>query len=194
MTRTVLANIVVSLDGFTAGTDSYDMSWLVAHAVDERGRAHFAGIYRGATTALLGRKNFEGFSGFWTPVADDPSAHPRDRAYARWQIDVEKVVFSRTLPEVSGANARLAKGELADEVAELRAAEGGDIIVLSSSSIIRGLLEADLLDELHLLVAPVVLGAGLRFWPEGAPRTDWELASVEALPSGAVYQTHRRRR
>ena len=128
-----------------------------------------------------------------TPIADDPTAYPRDRADARWQIDVEKLVFSHTLHEVSGSNARL-EGELAEEVAGLKAGEGGDIVVLSSSSIIRGLLEADLLDGLHLLVAPVVLGAGLRFWPEGGPRTDWDLASVEALLSGAVYQTHLRRR
>lgn len=194
MTRSVHANVTVSLDGYTAGPDPYDMSWLIAHAVDERGRAHFAGIYGGATTALLGRRNFEGFSGFWPPVADDPTAHPRDRAYARWQNSVEKVVFSRTLTEVPGPNARLAKRELVDEVAALRAEEGGDILVLSSSSVIRALLEADLLDELHLLVAPVVLGGGLRFWPEGAPRTDWALAGVEPLPSGAMYQTHRRAR
>lgn len=194
MTRTLIGNVVISLDGFTAGPDPYDMSWLGAHAVDERGRAHFAGTYHGATTALLGRRNYEGFTGYWPALADDPTAHPRDRAYARWQLDVEKVVFSRTLSEVQGPNTRLAKRELADEVAELKAAEGGDIIVLSSASIIHGLLEADLVDELHLLLAPVVLGSGLRFWPEGGPRTDWELASVEALPSGAVYQTHRRRR
>jgi dihydrofolate reductase len=194
MTRTVLGSVVISLDGFTAGPDPSDMSWLGAHAVDERSRAHFAGIYSGATTALVGRTNFEGFTGFWTPLATDPTAHPRDRAYARWQLDVEKVVFSRTLTEVPGPNARLAVGGLADEVSRLKKADGGDIIVLSSSSLIRGLLEADLLDELHLLVAPVVLGSGLRFWPEGGPRTDWDLASVEPLPSGAVYQTHRRRR
>lgn len=192
MTRSILANATVSLDGYTAGADPFDMSWLVSHALDERGRSHFAGIYQNATTALLGRRNFEGFQGYWPPVADDPAAHPRDRAYARWQTSVEKVVFSRTLQTITAPNARLAARELADEVADLKQSDGGDVIVLSSASIIRGLLEADLIDELHLQVVPVVLGAGLRFWPEGAPRTDWELAGVEVQPSGGIYQAHRR--
>lgn len=190
--RTIIANATTSLDGYTAGSDPYDMSWLVAHALDERGRATFAGVYSGATTALLGRRNFEGFQGYWPPVADDPAAHPRDRAYARWQNAVEKVVFSRTLTAVDAPNARLATRGLAEEVAALREGDGGDVLVLSSSSIIRGLLEADLLDELHLQVAPVVLGGGLRFWPEDGTRRDWELAGVTVLPSGALYQAHRR--
>lgn len=192
--RTVIANVTLSLDGYTAGSDPYDMSWLLAHALDERGRATFAGIYNGATTALLGRKNFEGFSGYWPPIADDPAAHPRDRAYAQWQNAVEKVVFSRTLSDVPGPNARLATRELAEEVADLKSVDGGDIIVLSSASIMRGLLEADLLDVLHLQVVPVVLGGGLRFWPEGAARTDWVLDGITVLPSGAIYQAHRRTR
>ena len=54
MTRSVLASVVVSLDGFTSAPDPQDMSWLLPHALDERGRAHFAGICSGATTALLG--------------------------------------------------------------------------------------------------------------------------------------------
>ncbi len=128
------------------------------------------------------------------PIADDPGAHPRDRAYAQWQNAVEKVVFSRTLTEMPGPNARLATRELADEVADLKGGDGGDILVLSSASVMRGLLEADLLDVLHLQVVPVVLGVGLRFWPEGTARTDWVVDGVTVMPSGAIYQTHRRAR
>lgn len=192
--RTIIANATISLDGCTAGTEPHDMSWLITHALDERGRAHFAGVYGGATTALVGRTNFEGFDAYWPPVAVDPAAHPRDRAYARWQIDVEKVVFSRTLTEVTSPNARLAKRDLVDEVTELRDGEGGDVLVLSSASIIRQLLAADLLDELHLQVVPVVLGGGLRFWPEDHVRTDWVCDGVTTMPSGALYQVHRRAR
>ena len=94
----MLASVVVSLDGFTSASNPQDMSWLLTHAVDERGRAHFTGIYSGATTALLGRTNYEGFTGYWTAVADDPTAHPRDRAYARWQVDVDKVVSPARSP------------------------------------------------------------------------------------------------
>lgn len=74
--RTIIANATISLDGCTAGTEPHDMSWLITHALDERGRAHFAGVYGGATTALVGRTNFEGFDAYWPPVAVDPAAHP----------------------------------------------------------------------------------------------------------------------
>ena len=106
---------------------------------------------------MLGRKNFEGIEGYWPPVADDPpTAHVRDRAYDRWQIDVEKVVFSRTLTGVTAPNTRLAKRDVADEVAELRAGDGGDVLVLSGA------------------------------------RTDWHLDGITTIPSGSLYQVHRR--
>ncbi|ODU04186.1 MAG: hypothetical protein ABS81_11210 [Pseudonocardia sp. SCN 72-86] len=191
--RTLAANVTLSLDGFSAGPDRFDMSWLVPHALDDGCRARFAEIYAPATTALLGRTNFEGFHGFWTPIADDPAADPRDRAYATWQNSVDKIVFSTTLTEVPGPNARLATRSLTDEVADLREQDGGDILVLSSASIIRALLETDQLDVLHLLVVPAILGGGLTIWPSDV-RTDWHLENVTTLASGATYQTHRRAR
>ena len=96
--RTVVGNISLSLDGRVTGpAGDYDMSWIVPHAVTDQSRAHMLAVAGTATTALLGRKNYEGFAGFWPAVADDETAAPRDRAFSRWLNGVEKVVFSTTL-------------------------------------------------------------------------------------------------
>jgi len=71
-TRTVVGNISLSLDGRVAGPGGdYDMSWIVPHAVTDGSRAHMTRVTSAATTALLGRKNYQGFGGYWPAVADD---------------------------------------------------------------------------------------------------------------------------
>lgn len=186
--RTVVANIEMSLDGCIAADPSDGaggMGWLLEHAVHPRTRAHFEGIYRGADTALMGRVNYEGFAGYWPPVADDPDAHPRDRAFATWLDDVEKVVFSRTVTTSDWANTRIS-ADLEAEVRALRSAPGRDILVLSSSSIIRALLAADLLDELHVALLPAVLGTDMRLFPAGVAPATLRLIGTTTYPTGAV--------
>lgn len=190
--RTVIAQANVTMDGMTAGPEG-DLSWLIEHAVTPQMVAYAEGIWRGATTAVMGRTNYEGFQGYWPPVADDPDAAPRDRALATWIDTVEKVVFSRTLEEATWQNSRVAR-EVEPEIRALKAAEGGDILVLNSASIIQALLKADLLDELRINVLPAIVGGGLRLLTEGLPRSDWELVGALTLQSGGVAMHHRRRR
>jgi dihydrofolate reductase len=190
--RTVIAQANVTMDGMTAGPDG-DLSWLIEHAVHPQMSAYAEGIWRGASTVLLGRTNYEGFHGYWPPVAADPQASPRDRALASWLDDVEKVVFSRTLEEPTWRNARVAR-DLEAEVRELKAAPGGDILVLNSASIIRALLRADLLDELRLNLLPAIVGDGLRLLDESVPPSSWRLVGALTLESGGVALHHRRLR
>lgn len=186
--RTVIGNVVMSLDGCVAADPSDGaggMGWLLEHAVHPATRAHFEGIYRGADTALMGRANHDGFSGYWPPVADDPQASPRDRAFSIWLNEVEKVVFSRTVTSSDWANTRMS-ADLEAEVRALRFAPGRDILVLSSSSIIRGLLAADLLDELHIGLLPAVLGTDQRLFPTGTAPATLRLLGTTTFPSGGV--------
>jgi dihydrofolate reductase len=192
-TRTVIASVTVSLDGCSAGPEG-DLTGLVEQAGAPETMAWFAGVYSGASTALMGRTNYEGFYGYWPPVARDPESSPRGRDLALWLDEVEKIVFSRTLTEAEWSNARIADREPADEVAALKAAEGRDIMILNSASIIRALLDADLVDEMRLILVPVVLGGGLRIFPDGLPRSEWELASSAGLPGGTLGLQYRRRR
>jgi hypothetical protein len=90
--RTVVANISLSLDGRVSGPGGeYDMGWIVPHAISNAARDHMIAVTSPATTALLGKKNYQGFGGYWPSVADNESADPRDRAFSRWLNAVEKV-------------------------------------------------------------------------------------------------------
>src|SRR5690349_8179456 len=93
--RKVLAWITLSMDGFAAGPDN-DMSRIASHAGAEEMMSYSEGIWRNVSTAVMGRNNYEGFLGYWPPVAKDPSSTPRNRDLAVWLDTVDKVVFSRT--------------------------------------------------------------------------------------------------
>lgn len=185
--RKVIANISLSLDGRIAGpAGEYDMGWIVGHAVTGGSRRHMVEVTAPATTALLGRKNYQGFAGFWPGVADDDNAAPADRAFSRWLNMVEKVVFSTTLTTVEWENARLAAGDPVTEVKQLRQEEGGDIVVLASTSVIRQLLAADEVDRLSVTLCPELVGGGERLFQDGPAWTSWKLASSVATESGAL--------
>jgi len=185
--RRVVANISLSLDGRTTGAGGdYDMGWIVPHAVTDEARAHLLRMSESATTILLGRKNYQGFGGYWPPVADDPAADPRDRAFAAWLTRTEKVVFSTTLTEAPWQHSRIVTGDPAAEVRTLREQEGGDIIVLASSSIIRALLAAGELDRLSITLCPALVGAGARLLEDGLPASTWTLTDVTPAKSGAL--------
>ena len=190
--RTVIAQANVTMDGMTAGPDG-DLSWLIEHAVSPQMSAYAEGIWRGASTAVMGRTNYEGFHAYWPPVAADPQASARDRELASWLDTVEKVVFSRTLEEATWRNSRVAR-DVEAETRALRQAPGRDILVLNSASIIQALLRADLLDELRLNVLPSVVGGGLRLLDEGLPRSAWELVGALTLETGGVGLHYRRQR
>lgn len=184
--RRVVANISLSLDGRTNGQGGdYDMSWIVPHAISEAARDHMIKVTSPATTALLGRKNYEGFGGYWPAVADNEEAAPQDRAFSTWLNETEKVVFSTTLTEAPWQNSRIAT-DPAGEVAKLREQDGGDIIVLASCSVIRTLLEADEVDRLSITLCPELVGGGARLFEDGLPTTHWTLTDLSTSDSGAI--------
>jgi dihydrofolate reductase len=187
MTRKVTANITLSLDGRVNGAGGdYDMSWIVPHAITEASRDHMIRVTSPATTILLGRKNYQGFGGFWPAVADDEDAAPQDRAVSRWMNETDKVVFSTTLTEAPWENSRIVDADPADVVKQLRAEDGGDIIVLASASVIRALLAADEVDQLSITLAPELVGGGARLFDDGLPGSSWRLADSTPTESGAV--------
>ncbi|MCA2219789.1 dihydrofolate reductase family protein [Nonomuraea aurantiaca] len=186
--RTVIGNILLSLDGRVSGpAGEYDMSWIVPHAISEGAREHVARITETATTVLLGRKNYQGFGGFWPSVANDDAADPRDRSFSRWLNTAEKVVFSSTLKEAPWENSRIVDAAPAEVIKDLRGQDGGDIVVLASGSVIKDLLLADELDRLSVILAPELVGGGARLFEDGLPSSSWRLASeVETTASGAL--------
>jgi dihydrofolate reductase len=190
--RRVVAWVNVSIDGYTSGPGGPEHdTWLHENAMKDQTMAYFEGIWRGASTALMGRTNYVGFASVWPAITRDPATDPRTRDLGTWLDGVEKVVVTRTLREADWPNSRIAR-DLETEVRALRSKPGRDILVLNSASVIRALLRLDLLDDLRMIIVPVTLGGGLRLLPEGIPAATWDLAEVTALAHGAMGVHYRR--
>lgn len=192
--RRVVTNMSLSLDGHYAGRDPRDMSWVMPYAHTDVARDHLTSLWEPATTALLGRVNAEGFLGFWPTVIGMAGADPRDEGFAKWLLNTEKVVLSSTLGASPWERTTIVDRPTADVVADLKATEGGDILVLSSASVIKALLAADQVDRLALTIFPVFLGGGPRLFDDGRPGAQWALTSQAAGEYGTLSVVYDRLR
>ena len=127
------------------------------------------------TDAIMqGRRTFEVMAGAWPGRAGDP--------FADWINGVQKYVVSDTLTDddITWQPATIIRvADLVDEVSALRAREGRDISIMGSATLVRSLLEADLVDELNLMIEPIVLGGGKSIWPSDGVAKGFELASAQ---------------
>jgi dihydrofolate reductase len=179
--RRVVLWIGMSLDGYTSGPNE-QIDWLAPH-ITPQAKAYFKKMRERSDTILVGRVNYEGYLSYWPRVKDDPKAARDDVELSRWLDDVAKVVFSRTLREVTWKNARLARTSAAEEVAAVKRAPGKDIIIQNSTRLTQTLLAAGLVDELNIMVAPAVVGAGRALFA-GVPRIDLGPAELTRFDDG----------
>ncbi|MFI9847051.1 dihydrofolate reductase family protein [Nonomuraea sp. NPDC051941] len=193
--RRVTANLSLTLDGRYNGPGGPgDFAAFAPYVTSDVARNHMTRMWEHATTALLGRINAEGFLGYWPSVAEDDNADPRDRGYAKWLVDTEKVVLSTTLTDAPWERARVVNAPAADVVTELKTSGEGDILVNSSASIIKPLLSADLLDRLYLMIFPEIAGGGQRLFDDGLPATKWTLTRQETGELGELAMVYDRSR
>jgi len=135
---------------------------------------------------LLGRKTYEIFAGSW-PKSTDPADQIAVALNTR-----PKFVASSTLDTVSWNNSTLLKGDIAQEVAKLKAVEGGEIQVHGSGNLIQTLLRHDLVDALRIWQFPVVLGSGKRLFGDGAIPRSFRLVDTRLNTTGAVLHVYER--
>jgi dihydrofolate reductase len=193
--RRIRANMSLTLDGRYNGPGGpQDLGAIVPYMTSDTARDQLTHIYTGATTALLGRGNAQGFMGWWAPIADDEDADPRDRGYARWLVGTDKVVLSTTLTEAPWERTRVVNAPVTDVVAELKATGEGDILINNSASLIKPLLSADLLDRLYLIFCPEIAGRGQRLFDDGLPASKWTLTHQETGDLGEIAVVYDRAR
>jgi dihydrofolate reductase len=181
----VIFGMSVSLDGFV-DTPSHSLDWV---HVDEELHGWFNDQARKMRTSMYGRRMYELMTGYWATAEDDPNATPVEVEFARIWKNTPRVVFSRTLKEV-GWNSRLVREGAAEEVARLKK-EPGDMDV-GGPTLAATLLEAGLIDEVHLYLEPVILGAGTRFFPPLEARIELKLLDTRRFASGVIllrYET-----
>ncbi|MGB3484498.1 MAG: dihydrofolate reductase family protein [Mycobacterium sp.] len=176
--RKITAGLFISLDGVTEAPDQ----WHFPYFNDEMGAA--VGSQLGAAdTLLLGRVTYDSFAGAW-PTREVEGGE--DAQFAKTLGDTRKIVISRQPLEFTWRNTELIQGELIEAVTTLKNEPGGDIGISGSVSVVRQLLEAGLLDELHLLIHPIAVRRGDRLFDQGEslPLT---LLSSTPFSTGVVY-------
>ncbi|MGZ8764556.1 MAG: dihydrofolate reductase family protein [Acidimicrobiia bacterium] len=138
---------------------------------------------RDAGSLLLGRVTYEGFAAAWPE---------RDGEFAEKMNSMPKFVVSATLSEPLGwNNSTVLTGDVAHAVAGLKDHGAGPILVAGSATLVQSLLERDLVDELRLMVFPVLVGGGKRWYPESLQKKTFELADTRTFPSGVAVHTYR---
>jgi dihydrofolate reductase len=138
-----------------------------------------------ASALLLGRITYEHFAAAWPGMTDE-------QGFAERMNSLPKFVASTTLKEPLSWNATLIGGDIAEAVSRLKKQPGGDILVCGSAALVHALLRQDLVDELRVMLFPVVLGSGKRLFREGIGSTDLQLVDSRALASGVVALTYAR--
>ena len=154
-------------------------------AVDDEETGQFiTSVYERMDAMLLGRVTWDIWAAYWPHHhGDDPISHG---------INVlPKYVPSTTLKDPTWQNTHVIDGDVEAAVRELKAKPGRDLLLQGSGVLLRWLLERDLVDELNLLIFPVVVGDGLRLFPEKGPTHRLELLDSSVTPGGVMIQTYR---
>ena len=132
---------------------------------------------------LLGRRTYEGFAAAWPE---------RDGEFADKFNTMPKYVVSSTLRDQEWTNSTVLSGDVVDEITKLKKEQDGDIVVHGSAQLVQALVENDLVDEFHLMVFPVVLGAGKRLFGETTDKKRLQLSSSTVVGDGVAMQVYTR--
>jgi dihydrofolate reductase len=149
--------------------------------------------YQRADAFLFGRRTYELFAGYWgaeeraRAAADDPG----NNQIAAALNSRPKYLASTTVTEPGWANTTHLSGDLATAIGELKAKRHGELQVHGSATLVRWLLEHDLVDEMHLLVVPVILGQGVRLFPDAGPDIALDLVDSRVDSKGVTIQVYR---
>jgi dihydrofolate reductase len=177
--RKITAGLFISLDGVVE--DPQD--WHFPYFNDEMGAAVSATLGV-SDTVLLGRKTYDSFAGAWP---ERETAGGEDAGMAKALGDARKIVVSNQRLEFTWRNSEQLEGDLVSAVAALKREPGGTDVAMSGSvSVVRQLLAAGLLDELHLLVHPIAVRKGMRLFDEGERAIPLTLKSSETFETGVL--------
>ncbi len=176
--RNIIAVVWMSLDGVVESPEQ----WAFAYSNDELAVVNERGMAT-SDVLLLGRVTYQEFAAYWPTQPDDvPMAAYLNR--------VPKVVVSTTLAEVAWNNATLIHGNVVAALTALKQQLGKNITTVGSATLVRSLLYHDLLDTLRVMVPPLVLGNGMRLFPDGSAQQRLTLVDSRTFSTGVVSLTY----
>jgi dihydrofolate reductase len=167
----------ISLDGFVASKNGEPVNFNWNNELRDHSIANLEHV----DTILLGRKTAKGFIPHWASVA----ANPKDPDYAIGELltDIPKIIFSKKTTKSKWENAKMATGNLVDEIKKLKKEKGNDIMVYGGAGFVSSLISNNLIDEYHLLEEPIALGKGMSIFKQG---TNLKLIKATPTNSGLV--------
>ena len=182
--RKLIAAMNLTVDGYCDHT---------AVNPDDEIHQHYSDLLNTADDIIYGRITYQ-LMEYWPTVVQNPTGIKATDEFATTIDDINKIVFSRTLTEVTWRNSRLAKGSIEEEVTSMKKQNGRDILVGSPGLIIQS-INLNLVDELQLCIHPVIAGKGLRFFKDLNGTFNLKLLTTKTFNSGAVllyYQPEKR--
>ncbi len=178
--RKIKSYFFISLDGVVESPDK----WHFPYFDDDMGAAVGAG-FATADALLMGRVLYDEWAAYWPEHADEE--------FGQVMNSMKKYVVSDSLQSPDWQNTELVSGDVAQQIADVKASDGGDITMSGSATTVRWLLREGLLDELNLLVHPLVVGGGMaRLFPAEEPTIPLELVRSETFKSGVLNLTYAR--
>ena len=176
--RKIVASLFISLDGVVDSPQDWHFPYMNEQVMGAIGEG------MNADTIVLGRRTYEEWAGFWPQ-------QPGDGGMADYINGTPKLVASTTLDRLEWENANLIDGDVVAALTELKRQDGGEISITGSGTLVRSLLEAGLIDELRLLVHPIVVGRGKHLFEGGTEPTGLELSESEPFDTGVLNLTYR---
>jgi dihydrofolate reductase len=177
----------VSLDGVIeapgGGEDYKHAGWSFEIDRGDEGNQFKLDETMSSAALLLGRRTYEGFAAAWPE---------RDGEFADKFNSMPKYVVSSTLRDPQWTNSTVLSGDVVDEITKLKQKQDGNIVVHGSAQLVQSLIENDLVDELRLMVFPVVLGSGKRLFGETADKRRLQLSSSTVVGDGVAIQVYTR--
>lgn len=188
MSRKLVVSAYVSLDGVIQDPVGMENSglgnWVGPFSRGPEGDELIHQELWDADIVLLGRTTYEGFAPVW-PTIDDPAG------FAKKLNAMPKYVASNTMQQADWNNTRVLSGDVVGAVRRLKEETGGDIVIYGSAGLVHSLLPHGLIDQLHMLIYPTVLGRGTRLFPADYA-TQFDLADLKPLGSGIVHAVYKR--
>ncbi len=184
--RKIVVSEYVTLDGVMEDPGGAEKSehgaWSFQFSSEEAGKFKYNELVA-SDALLLGRVTYEGFAKAWPSMKDDGG-------FADRMNSIPKYVVSSTLETVEWNNSHLIKGNIAEEVSNLKHQPGMDILVAGSADLVHTLIQHDFVDELRLMIHPIVVGGGKRLFRDGADRKVWRLVDTKTFSSGIVVLSY----
>jgi dihydrofolate reductase len=177
--RRVVLQMGVTLDGYVAGTGGEGDWGLPPEHPDVH--ACKVGSLDRVGTHVMGRVTYQEMAAYWPNATGD---------YADFMNRLPKVVFSASLPDAGWAGTRIARGDLAAEIAALKAESGGEIMAHGGAAFVQALSRHGLIDEYRLVILPVALGNGLPLFKDLAKPLRLDLTEARSFPDGTVINVY----